>query len=142
MNAVIYILSKYYGLKEIIGAEYSPTILNWIKKYFPKTKDDEEVPYCSIALIEVFKELGLENKIVGTNPSAISWINMGDSVELSDAILGDIVVLKRVGGNHVGLFVRKNLKRDVIYVLGFNQSNSCSIVEFPINSLLDIRRLT
>ena len=142
MNIVEYILSKYYGLKEIMGAEYSPTILNWIKKYFPETKDDEDVPYCSIGLIEIFKELGLENKIVVTNPSAISWINMGDSVELSDAILGDIVVLKRVGGNHVGLFIRKNLKRDVIYVLGFNQSNSCSIVEFPINSLLDIRRLT
>ena len=142
MDAVIYILSKYYGLKEIMGAEYSPTILNWIKIYFPETKDDEDVPYCSIALIEIFKELGLENKIVGTNPSAISWINMGDSVELSDAILGDIVVLKRVGGNHVGLYIRQNLKRDVIYVLGFNQSNSCSIVEFPINSLLDIRRLT
>lgn len=142
MDVVIYILSKYYGLKEIIGAEYSPTILNWIKKYFPNTKDDEDVPYCSIALIEVFKELGLSDKILGTNPSAISWINIGDSVNLNEAVLGDIVVLKRVGGNHVGLYIRQNLRRNVIYVLGFNQSNSCCIVEFPISSLLDIKRLT
>lgn len=142
MDVVIYILSKYYGLKEIVGAEYSPTILNWIKKYFPNTKDDEDVPYCSIALIEVFKELGLSDKILGTNPSAISWINIGDSVNLNEAVLGDIVVLKRVGGNHVGLYIRQNLRRNVIYVLGFNQSNSCCIVEFPISSLLDIKRLT
>lgn len=141
MNIVEYILSKYYGLKEIIGAEYSPTILNWIKKYFPDTNDDEDIPYCSIALIEVFKELGLSDKIVGTNPSAISWINIGTEIPLNEAMLGDIVVLKRVGGNHVALFIRYSKARNVIYLLGFNQSNSCNISEFPISTLRNIRRV-
>ena len=139
MTLVQYILSKYYGLKEIMGAEYSPTILNWIKKYFPNTKDDEDVPYCSIALIEVFKELGLSDKIVGVTPAAISWTKVGKSVNVKDANIGDIVVLKRIGGNHVGVFIRYSVKKNTIYILGFNQGNSCNITEFPLSSLLDIR---
>lgn len=141
MNVVQYILSKYYGLKEVIGAEYSPTILNWIKKYFPNTKDDEDIPYCSIGLIEVFKELNLSHLIKGANPAAISWASVGTEIPLDEAIIGDVVVLKRIGGNHVGLFIRYSKIKNVIYLLGFNQSNSCNITEFPISTLKNIRRV-
>ena len=141
MKVLTYVLNKYYGLKEIIGNEYSPTILNWIKKYFPETKDDEDVPYCSIALIEVYKELSLSHLIEKATPAAISWASIGIEIPLNEALLGDVVVLKRIGGNHVGLFVRYSKIKNVIYLLGFNQNNSCNITEFPISTLKNIRRV-
>ncbi len=141
MNIVNYILNTYYGLKEVEGPGYSPTILRWVNKYFPDVKDDETIPNCSICLRECFKELGLGEEIKTTTPAASSWLSVGDSIDLEEAESGDIVVLKRKGGNHVGLFIRFSPVQNVIYLLGFNQNNQCNITGYNISLLKGIRRI-
>lgn len=135
-----YILTKYYGLKEVIGVAYSPTILTWVRNYYPQTKDDEEVPYCSIGLIECCKELDINIPSTIT-PAAISWLTLTTSITLTEALLGDIVVLGRIGGNHVGLFVRYSEKQGKVYILGFNQNNQCNITAFDSSTIKGIRRI-
>lgn len=131
-----YILAKYYGIKEVLNGNPSNTITTWVKKYFPKGGVD--IPYCSIALKEVAAELGYENSKL--TPAAISWLNLPDKVDLKDAILGDIVILKRVGGNHVGLLVRHSAIQNIVYILGFNQGNECNITPYNVKLIRGIRR--
>lgn len=137
MEIVNYILSNYYGLKEVYKGIVSNTILQWIRQYFPASKNND-IPYCSIALIEVFKVFGLYNRKL--TPAAISWLNVGDIVSLDTAQTGDIVVLERVGGNHVGLLIRYSKLQNTVYILGFNQNNECNITPFNINLIKGIRR--
>ena len=141
MNILVeYILQPYYGLQEINGSSYSPTIINWVKKYFPTVKDDEEVPYCSIGLIECCKEL---NILLPTtiNPAAISWLTLTKKGQIEDLKLGDIVILNRVGGHHVGICIRYSVKQEKVYLLGFNQNNQCNITAFDSSTIKGIRRI-
>lgn len=139
---VKYILSKYIHLKEQQGVGTSQTILNWVKKYFPKTKDDGEVPYCSIALRECLIELGFAESVKTQNPLAISWRTFGLEVSnVKDAQYGDVVITDRGGGKyHVSLFLRYIEARNTIVVLGFNQSNMCNVMELKASLIKHIRR--
>lgn len=140
MNVIDYILTTYYGIKEVEGQGYSPTILKWIQKYYPHVKDDSVIPNCSICLIEVFKEAGEEELVKNATPAAISWADIGEEIFLEEAKMGDIVVLKRQGGHHVGLFIRYSSVQKNIYILGFNQGNQCNITAYKDNLLLTVRR--
>lgn len=48
MEIINDILTKYYGIKEVEGQGHSPTILNWVKEYFPMVNDYDIIPNCSI----------------------------------------------------------------------------------------------
>ena len=126
MKLIDHILSKYIGLSEKSQGS-SPTILGWIQNYFPKTKDDGEVPYCSIGMIEVFKELGLPLP-KGVNPSARSWIDHTLPKDYKPKY-GDVVIFGRTDNpnlGHIAIYLRTNVFKRVFH-LGFNQGNSCSI---------------
>lgn len=140
MEIINYILTKYYGIKEVEGQGYSPTILNWVKKYFPMVNDDDIIPNCSICLMEVYKELGFGHLIKHCTPAAISWLQGGEDYFLEDAKPGDIVVLKRTGGNHVGILVRYSPYKKSVFLLGFNQNNQCNISEYKTHLIKGIRR--
>lgn len=137
--AAIHIISKYYGLKEVAGKANSPTIMAWIKKYFKLAKDDGAVAWCSIGLKEAFLELGC--KFPQVTPMAISWAGVGLGIPLHLAKFGDVVILKRKGGHHVGLFVRYSVRYDKLFILGFNQKNRCSIDEYNPNLVISVRNL-
>jgi uncharacterized protein (TIGR02594 family) len=125
MTFTDYVLSKYIGLQEKPGVESSPTILRWIKKYFPATMNDADIAYCSIGLIETAKEFGI--KIPETiNPLAKSWLQLKKTF---NPVIGNIVVFKRGPINgHVAIFLREDIY-GYIWHLGFNQSNSCGITK-------------
>lgn len=136
-----HILSNYIGLTEKLHGGNSPTVLAWIKKYFPKTTNTSSVPWCSIGMKEVALALGVECS--KQTPAAISWKTWGKEIkpEQIDIEKNQVVVLKRTGGHHVTAPVRYSPTRGVIFGVGFNQSDSCSIDDFPLKDVISIRQL-
>jgi hypothetical protein len=141
MTIAKYILSNYIGLTEKINGANSPTVLKWIQKWFKKVMNTGEIPWCSIGMIEVALALKLECQ--KQTPAAISWAIWGYEIkkEQIDIEKNQVLVLKRTGGNHVCSPIRYSAPKGVIYALGFNQSDSCSIQAFDIKDVIAIRQM-
>ena len=70
---------------------------------------------------------------------AISWRDWGSPVAPKDAQPGDIVVLTRSGGAHVGVFMKRGLL--FTSILGGNQSDKvCQLDNFLNSKVITIRR--
>lgn len=134
-----HILSNYIGLTEKINGANSPTVLAWITKWFKKITNTGEIPWCSIGMIEVALQLKL--KCNEQTPAAISWAGWGKEIKPEDINIekNQVMVLKRRGGNHVCSPIRYSPAKGIIYAVGFNQSDSCSVVGFAISDLITIR---
>jgi len=141
---VLSLLFKYFGVSEYAKGA-NPTILAWIRKYFPKAKDDNDYSWCSIGLISIlsenesFKQQILESRI---DPMARSWLRLPSDV--FEAQPGDIVILSRGTGlsGHVGVFLGENFNnKNQINLIGCNQSDSVSIASFDKSRILGVRRL-
>lgn len=141
MTIAKYILSNYIGLTEKINGANSPTVLKWIQKWFKKVMNTGEIPWCSIGMIEVALALKLECQ--KQTPAAISWATWGYEIkkEQIDIEKNQVMVLKRTGGNHVCSPIRYSSAKGVIYGVGFNQSDSCSIQAFAIKDVIAIRQM-
>lgn len=100
----------------------------------------DEVPWCSTWLNLIAMLVGLPRS---RSAAARSWLNVGEAIELKDAVTGnDVVILSRgsqAWQGHVGLFAGQ--VGDVVYVLGGNQSNAITIASFPVADVLGVRRL-
>lgn len=84
---------------------------------------------------------------------ARSWLSVGEPIEFRDAEPGfDVVILQRGGGNqpgpddltapgHVGFFAGWANGVERVQVLGGNQGNKVSIVSYPSERILGLRRL-
>ena len=130
---------EYVGINEVAGIGSNPTILGWIKKWFPWAKDDGEIAWCAIFVNEMLKLAGVK----GTGKAnAKSFLNWGTNVD-DNPQKGDIVVFDRgkkgSWQGHVGLFVGL-AGNGYIYVLGGNQSNGANIKKYSTNRLRGYRR--
>lgn len=91
---------------------------------------DDETPWCSSFVNWCIERAGL----VGTKSAAArSWITWGQdaSDERED---GQIVVLSRQGGHHVGFLVTET--DDMVLLLGGNQGNRVSVAPFAKQRVL------
>jgi hypothetical protein len=70
--------------------------------------------------------------------AALEWASFGTSVPKGAAALGDVLVFKRKGGGHVGLYVGHDAS--AFHVLGGNQSDRVSITRLSRNRLVAVRR--
>ena len=106
--------------------------MNWVVK--------DETPWCSIFLNWVALKSGFERS---GKANARSWLDVG--IPINNPEPGDIVVYWREDPNselgHVGLFMGYSRDQAHIYTLGGNQGNSVSISSYPVNRLLQFRRL-
>lgn len=126
---------KLYGTKEITGKGNSPVILDWAKETgLTKQYSNDEVPWCGLFMALIAKRAG---KPVPDQPLwALNWQKFG--VKANTAMLGDVIVLKRPTGGHVGLYVGED---DVAYhVLGGNTSNQVMIARIDKNRVYAVRR--
>ncbi len=129
---------KYYGVSEVDGDQANTNILNWIKLFFPKAKDDSDYAWCSIFINNMAKLCNYET----TNSAmARSWLNIGYESEHPEP--GDIVVFWRIREDsrwgHVGIYI--NETENYIRCLGGNQKNEVNIIKIPKYRLLSIRKL-
>lgn len=136
-----YILSNYIGLTEKVNGGNSPTVLGWIQKWFKAITDTGKIAWCSIGMIEVALKLGL--RCEKQSPMAISWATWGYAIvpEGIDIEKNQVMVLNRKGGHHVCSPIRYSAAKGVIYAVGFNQSDSCSVEGFAIKDVVAIREM-
>lgn len=125
------------GIHEVHGAAANPRITTYMKCCKDLSRADQandEVPWCSAYCCWVVESAGM---ISTRSASAISWATWG--VRVDSPTLGDLMVLKRVGGHHVTLFsgwVGSQLFRG----LGGNQNNAVCIATYPKTDVIAIRR--
>jgi uncharacterized protein (TIGR02594 family) len=127
--------TKLIGVSEVVGRQSNPTIIAWAKAtqlqaYY--TNDD--IPWCGLFIAYCCHINSLD--IVKQPLWALSWSNWGTAAEV--AMLGDVLVFKRKGGGHVGIYVGED--KDCYHVLGGNQGDKVSIVRIHKNRLYAARR--
>jgi uncharacterized protein (TIGR02594 family) len=98
--------------------------------------DDSKTAWCGCLMGLWCLELGLG--VPKAYYRAVSWLDWGHEVDKAEAELGDVVVLKRPGGNHVALLDHVDGHR--WYLLGGNQSNRTSIAPYAEDLVLGVRR--
>ena len=126
-----------FGTVETQGSQNNPIITAWAKE--TNTKDDDwynadSIAWCGLFMAVVAQRAGKE--VPKNDLSALAWANFG--VKADTAMLGDVLVFKRKGGGHVGLYLGESV--DSYFVLGGNQSDKVCITRIQKSRLYAIRR--
>lgn len=110
--------------------------------------DPRYTEWCAAFVNAVLQESNIDSltDIGHRNPlAARSWLEWGESVDTPKA--GDIIIFPRGKNNwqgHVGFYagsvVRNSNGRTYYRILGGNQNDRVSIVEYPASKALGIRR--
>jgi uncharacterized protein (TIGR02594 family) len=139
---------RFEGLAEIPGVVHNPAVVAMLQLVDHSVHDDE-TPWCSAFVNWV---MWLLDGPRSRSLAARSWLSVGYPIALTEATAGrDVVILKR-GANapgplvldapgHVGFFAGLFYAPERVRVLGGNQGDKVCLEEFPIASVLGVRRL-
>ncbi|MDC7256261.1 TIGR02594 family protein [Shinella sp. YE25] len=129
---------RYLGLREIAGRGSNSTIMSWARRlggWVASFYTDDDIPWCGLA-VAAWVAVTLPQEALPSNPlGALNWRTFG--ISLPAPSVGAILVFKRPGGGHVGLYVGEDATH--YHVLGGNQSNSVSITRIERSRLVAIR---
>jgi uncharacterized protein (TIGR02594 family) len=125
---------KHDGVAEIVGAKNNPVIMGWAKELGLKEYINDEIPWCGLFVAKVVKDAGFVP--VDKPLWAANWGKFG--TKQTQAMLGDVLVFTRPGGNHVGFYVGEDAS--YYHVLGGNQSNKVNVVRIQKSRCTAIRR--
>ena len=141
------IAQRFAGIEEIEGKVNNPQIMAMLK-LDAQWPEDDEVPWCSAFMNYVCWLCRLPRS---KSLRARSWLQVGRSVPLTEAFVGDVIVLNRLGGpmdpeiinapGHAGFYAGLGDDHSVIEVLGGNQSNTVKVSRYATSRLLGVRRL-
>lgn len=125
---------KIYGTTERIGQEDNPVIMGWAKELGITDYIHDSIAWCGLEQAIVAYRAG---KPVVKNPLwAANWLQFGEQVSV--AKLGYVLVFKRPGGNHVGLYVGED--KECYHVAGGNQSDMVRISRMAKSRCIGIRK--
>lgn len=114
------------GLRETAGPGNNPTILGWARKlggWVGGFYRQDSIPWCGLAVAH-FIGATLPEEPLPANPlGALEWAKFGRGIR--DPARGAILVFRRQGGGHVGLYHGEDATH--YHVLGGNQSDSINI---------------
>jgi uncharacterized protein (TIGR02594 family) len=132
--------ASYLGLKEIVGKDNNPVILDMFAEIGHSWVKDDETSWCSCFINFIAKRCGAN---ISGELDARSWLNVGIATLYPE--IGNVVVFwrekKESWKGHVGLFMGYTVNGD-IYCLGGNQNNEVNISVYPKLKLLGFRILT
>lgn len=136
-DSAIEIASSEIGIREFQSSAGNPRIIEYLS-VLTGVHLSESTSWCSAFAAFVIQEAGGDVSTITL--SARSWSNFG--VPTLSPEPGDIVVMWRSSPSswkgHVGFFIGET--RDTVFVLGGNQANSVSILEFSKKRVLSYRR--
>jgi uncharacterized protein (TIGR02594 family) len=129
---------KLYGTKELFGNNHNQVILDWAKVVgIPNLVKNDEQAWCGLFMAYVAirgqKHVPMKSYDI---LRALKWVGFGTPV--AEAMLGDVLIFRRPGGGHVGMYIGEDDK--AYHVLGGNQSNMVSILRFDKARIVGIRR--
>jgi len=128
-----------YGTTEVPGPANNPKILAWAQEIGSAVGIDyskDSIPWCGLFMGVCAKRAGYEPPKICVRAS--EWAKFGKPAER--AMLGDICVLTRQGGGHVGLYVGETVDGKYVFLLGGNQADAVNIKMFPRYRITDVRR--
>lgn len=121
-----------YGVKEIIGENDNPTILDWATECGIRGYSGDDIPWCGLFMAVIAKRAG---KKIPENPLwARNWAAWGEPCRPE---LGAVMVFSRQGGGHVGLYCAED--SEYYHVLGGNQGDTVSITRIRKQRLIACR---
>lgn len=141
---------RYTGIRELSATGQDHPLVQWWFSCCGWSLDTpDETPWCSAFVNGIAWELRLPQS---RSAAARSWLTVGKTVALADALIGnDVVILKRGAGQagpeiltapgHVGFFAGYTPGSPSFLLLGGNQGNAVSQAYFPVKDILGIRRL-
>lgn len=127
----------WYGTLEAPGAKNNPVIIEWAKElggWIGSWYDKDSIPWCGLFIGVCAKRAGFP--FTQKALSALEWANWGQKADVPK--LGDVLVFKRDGGGHVGIYVGEDAQ--AYHVLGGNQSDSVNITRILKTRLYAARR--
>ena len=150
VNTSMYrIASRFIGTREIKGAVDNPAIMTMLR-LDNRWPEHDEIPWCSAFINYIAWILGYERT---KKLNARSWLVIGKSIRLEDAVQDSDIVIFKVGDGpqpgstvlnapgHVSLF-SEIIDDELVSVLGGNQSDSIGIRPYRISDILSVRRLS
>lgn len=131
---------EHLGVKEIPGKESHPVIISMaIELGVRGIYTNDDTSWCALFQSYICKITGkpmpFKSYKILRAKSFASW---GNPVVRGEERLGDILVFKRPGGHHVGMYIAES--NISFFVLGGNQSNAVSITEIKKERLMACRR--
>jgi uncharacterized protein (TIGR02594 family) len=126
---------RLFGVKEQPGTGDNPEILSWAKETgLMRVYSSDSIPWCGLFMAVVAKRA---NKSFPDSPLwALNWRSFG--VASPQPGLGDVLVFKRDGGGHVGLYVGEDSY--AYHVLGGNQSDEVCFTRILKIRMVAVRR--
>ncbi len=124
-----------HGVIEAPGAADNPVIMAWAREAgLAASYGGDAVPWCGLFMAVMAKRAG---KAVPETPLwALNWSRFG--VPADRAMLGDVLVVARDGGGHVGLYAGED--DGAYHVLGGNQSDRVGFMRIARARLHAVRR--
>lgn len=141
---------KEFGTLEAPGVSDNPKIVGWqaeleaagLGRAYAGLYRHDAIPWCGLFMAIVAHRANIERRFERNPPplylSALEWASFGTPVPKGAAALGDVLVFKRKGGGHVGLYVGQDAS--AFHVLGGNQADRVSIARLSKKRLVAIRR--
>jgi len=140
MEKLLKIASNELGTREVSGDQHNPRILKYAEDLGMSWIQGDETPWCSVFLNWVAYKAKYQRS---NKANAKSWLKIGFKIDKPEP--GDVVIYSRGNVNgpfgHVGLFLGFSADQSRIYTLGGNQGNSVSISGYPVERLLEFRRI-
>jgi len=142
------VAQRFTGIKETGGAILSNPLILAMLRLDASWVQDDQTAWCSAFINFICFVLGVQRS---HSLAARSWLLVGTSIPLTDAMVGsDIVILTRGTGKqpgsdviaapgHVGFYAGQDEKN--VYLLAGNQGDSVNIAPFPKSRILGIRRI-
>lgn len=126
---------KLFGIIEGPGQANNPTIMGWAAELgLERVYTADAVPWCGLFMALIAKRAA---KPVPASPLwALNWAKWG--VDGGQPELGDVLVFKRDGGGHVGLYVGED--HSAYHVLGGNESDRVTIIRIDKTRLYACRQ--
>lgn len=143
---------KLYGTLETPGTADNPVILAWADeigaaertayaKWAASWYQDDSTPWCGLFMAVCAVRSNTGNRADRRPPekylSAAEWAKFG--VKSPSAELGDVLVFRRPGGGHVGLYVGEDAA--TYHVLGGNQSDTVNVSRIARARCVAVRRV-
>lgn len=144
---------KEYGTVETLGAANNSKILGWGTETGTRGYSADSIPWCGLFVAVVASRAGKE--VIQDPLWALNWAKFGTRIAERKALavtnklvfdaghaamLGDVLVFRREGGGHVGIYIGEDAT--AYHVLGGNQSDKVCITRVAKDRCVAIRRPT
>ena len=126
------------GTRETPGAKSNPAILGWARGlggWVAGFYKADSTPWCGLFVGHLLAATLPAERLPENPLSALAWRDFG--VELKSPAIGAVLVFKRPGGGHVGLYAGEDAQ--AYHVLGGNQSDQVNVCRVAKSRCVAIR---